>query len=116
MKTKTTEKTTTQPIFSRYAIFQTGGKQYQAIEGKTVSIEKLDGKEGDSVTFDTLLIKNGEGDVKIGQPHLNSSVKATIVRHMKGPKLVIFKFKRRKKSRVKRGHRQPMTIVRIESF
>jgi large subunit ribosomal protein L21 len=103
-------------IFSRYAIFTTGGKQYQALEGKTVAIEKLEAKEGDSVEFDTLLIKKADGDVKIGQPHLSTSVKATIVKHMKGPKLVIFKFKRRKKSRVKRGHRQPMTIVRIDSF
>ncbi len=104
-------------IFSRYAIFTTGGKQYQALEGKTVAIEKIDQKkEGDSVEFDTLLVKNGEGDVKIGQPYLSTSVKATIVKHMKGPKVVIFKFKRRKKSRVKRGHRQPMTIVRVDSF
>ncbi len=104
-------------VFSRYAIFQTGGKQYQALEGKTIAIEKLDVKAGDSVQFDdVLLIKKAEGDVKIGQPFLSTPVKATIVKHMKGPKLVVFKFKRRKKSRVKRGHRQPMTIVRIESF
>lgn len=104
-------------IFSRYAIFQTGGKQYQALEGKTIAIEKLDVKAGESVQFDdVLLIKKADGDVKIGQPFLSTPVKATIVKHMKGPKLVVFKFKRRKKSRVKRGHRQPMTIVRIESF
>ncbi len=103
-------------IFSRYAIFTTGGKQYQGIEGKTVAVEKLDALEGATVEFDTLLVKQGEGDVKVGQPYLSSSVKATIVKHAKGPKIVVFKFKRRKKSRVKRGHRQPMTIVRIESF
>ncbi len=104
-------------VFSRYAIFQTGGKQYQALEGKTIAIEKLDVKAGDSVQFDdVLLIKKADGDVKIGQPFLSTPVTATIVKHMKGPKLVVFKFKRRKKSRVKRGHRQPMTIVRIESF
>jgi large subunit ribosomal protein L21 len=103
-------------IFSRYAIFSTGGKQYQGIEGKTVAIEKLDAAAGETVTFDALLVKKAEGDVKIGQPTLNTPVTATIVKHMKGPKLVVFKFKRRKKSRVKRGHRQPMTIVRIESF
>ncbi|MBY0109512.1 MAG: 50S ribosomal protein L21 [Candidatus Babeliaceae bacterium] len=104
-------------VFSRYAIFQTGGKQYQALEGKTIAIEKLDQKAGETVQFDdVLLVKKAEGDVKIGQPFLSTPVKATIVKHMKGPKLVVFKFKRRKKSRVKRGHRQPMTIVRIESF
>ena len=107
-----------QATFSRYAIFQTGGKQYQGIEGKTVAIEKLPhAQAGQTVEFDeVLLIKKADGDVKIGQPYLSTPVKATVVKHMKGPKLVVFKFKRRKKSRVKRGHRQPMTIVRIESF
>lgn len=104
-------------IFSRYAIFQTGGKQYQALEGKTIAIEKLDSAAGQPVQFDdVLLIKRAEGDVQIGQPFLSTPIKATIVKHMRGPKLVVFKFKRRKKSRVKRGHRQPLTIVRIDSF
>ena len=104
--------------FSRYAIFQTGGKQYQALEGKTVAIEKLsDVQVGDKVKFDdVLLVKKADGQVAIGQPFLSTPVHATVVKAMKGPKVVVFKFKRRKKSRVKRGHRQPMTIVRIESF
>lgn len=103
--------------FDRYAIFQTGGKQYQALEGKTIAIEKLDAQVGSTVQFDdVLLVKKAEGDVKIGQPFLSTPVKATVVKHMKGPKVVVFKFKRRKKSRVKRGHRQPITVVRVESF
>lgn len=103
--------------FSRYAIFQSGGKQYQALEGKTVALEKLSVEAGNTVTFDeVLLMKKAEGDVIIGQPYLSTPITATVVKHMKGPKLVVFKFKRRKKSRVKRGHRQQMTIVRIDSF
>lgn len=108
---------TKETIFDRYALFQTGGKQYQALEGKTIGIEKLNAKEGDSVTFDTVLLrKTGAGKVEVGKPYLKTPITATIVKHMKGPKLVIFKFKRRKKSMRKQGHRQAITVVRIDSI
>lgn len=110
-------KNTNKATFERYAIFATGGKQYQALETKTVSIEKLDAKEGDKVTFsDVLLRKTGDGKVEIGKPYLKTPVTAVVVKHDKGPKLIAFKFKRRKKSRRKQGHRQQMTIVRIEQI
>ncbi len=103
--------------FNRYAIFKTGGKQYQGIEGKTVAVEKLDGELGDVVEFSEVLFrKTGSEAYEIGQPTLQGAVKASIVRQMKGPKLIIFHFKRRKKSRVKKGHRQPITVIRIESI
>ena len=104
-------------VFDRYAIIKTGGKQYQAIEGKTVAVEKLVGEAGDTIEFkEVLLRKTGNDSVEVGQPFLSKSVKASIVKHTKGPKIVVFKFKRRKKSRVKKGHRQPLTIVRIEAI
>ncbi len=103
--------------FDRYAIFKTGGKQYQGIEGKTVAIEKLDGNVGDTVTFSEVLFrKAGAESYEIGQPVLKGSITASIVRQMKGPKLIAFQFRRRKKSRVKKGHRQLITVVRIESI
>jgi len=103
-------------VAEQYAIFQTGGKQYQAIAGKTVAIEKIEGKEGTKLEFNEVLLrKNAEG-VQIGKPHLETPVKASIVKQMLGPKLIIFKFKRRKKMRVKKGHRQPMTVIRIEEI
>lgn len=103
--------------FEKYAIFQTGGKQYQAVEGKTVAVEKLQGEPGDQVQFEEVLFrKAGEGDFKIGAPFLGTPVKATIVKHMLEPKKIIFKFKRRKKVRVKKGHRQPATVIRIEAI
>lgn len=106
-----------QPVFNRYAIFQTGGKQYQAIEGKTLAIEKLDAAVGDTISFtDVLLRKSREGDVAIGYPFLDTPIKATIIKHDKERKVIVFKFKRRKMSRVKRGHRQPFTVVRIEAI
>jgi large subunit ribosomal protein L21 len=107
-----------EPInFDRYAIFQTGGKQYQAIEGKTVAVEKLEGEMGDPITFDQVLFrKEANGQFEIGKPFLSEPIKATIVRQDKGPKVIAFRFKRRHKVRVKRGHRQPLTVVRIESI
>ena len=104
-------------IFPKYAIFQTGGKQYQAIEGKTIAIEKIEGDSGASLEFsDVLFRKTGEGAFEIGKPFLTGAIKASIIKQMKEPKVTIFKFKRRKKVRVKKGHRQPKTVIRIESI
>jgi large subunit ribosomal protein L21 len=101
----------------RFAIIQTGGKQYQAIEGKTIAIEKLEGEAGSKVEFNEVLFrKSGEGKFEFGQPFVSGAVKASIVKHTKGPKLIAFRFRRRQKVRVKRGHRQPITVVRIESI
>lgn len=103
--------------FDKYAIFQTGGKQYQAVEGKTIAVEKLEGEAGDAVEFkEVLLRKTGAGNIEIGRPFLEGSIKGSIVKQMRGPKLIVFKFKRRKKVRVKKGHRQPLTVIRIESL
>lgn len=100
----------------KYAIFQTGGKQYQAVVGKTIAIEKVEGEPGDALVFnDVLLRKTGPEAIEIGQPFLTVPVKASIIKHMQGPKITVFKFKRRKKSRVKKGHRQPATVIRIEA-
>ncbi len=101
----------------RYAIIQTGGKQYQALEGRTLGIEKLDIKEGGSVSFDMVLLrKTGDSAVEVGTPYLKTPVKATVVKHLRGPKLTVFKFKRRKRYMRKKGHRQPITVVRIDSI
>ena len=111
--TKGVEPTT----IDRYAIFKTGGKQYQAVEGKTVAVEKLEGESGDQIVFDQVLFrKEAPGKFEIGTPFLKDPIKAVIVKHDKGPKLIAFRFKRRKKVRVKKGHRQPLTVIRIESI
>ncbi len=102
--------------FDRFAIFKTGGKQYQAVEGKTVAIEKIDGETGSALEFNEVLFrKTADGAFEIGKPFLKTKVKASIVKQMRGPKLIAFRFKRRKKVQVKRGHRQPITVIRIES-
>ena len=102
--------------FDTYAIFKTGGKQYQALEGKTVGIEKLDVEEGASVEFNEVLLRKNKEKIELGKPFLATPVKATVVKHTKGPKLVVFKFKRRKKYMRKQGHRQQITVVRIDSI
>jgi large subunit ribosomal protein L21 len=106
------------PTFEKYAIFQTGGKQYQAIPGKTVAVEKLDAKAGDTVEFKSVLFrKTGKGAYEFGAPNIEgATLKASVIKQTQGPKIIVFRHKRRKKSRVKKGHRQPMTVVRIESI
>ncbi len=105
-------------LFDKYAIFQAGGKQYQAIPGKTLALEKCDGNAGDSILFNEVVMrKSGDNKFEFGQPFVqNATIKASIIKQTKGPKVVIFKFQRRKKRRTKTGHRQPMTVVRIESI
>ena len=106
-----------QEKFSKYAIFANGGKQYQAIEGQTVSLEKIEGEAGDKIELGSILFRKlEEGKFEIGQPFVEGTITATIVKQMKDPKVIVFKFKRRKKVRVKNGHRQPKTIVRIETI
>jgi large subunit ribosomal protein L21 len=101
----------------RYAVIETGGKQYFVLEEKTIAIEKLDANVGDEVAFEKVLLKKlSKDNLAIGQPYLNEPIKAIIIKHLKGPKLTVFKFKRRKKYRRKKGHRQTYTVVRILSF
>ncbi len=99
-----------------YAVFKTGGKQYRATTGDTVRVEKLPGNVGDVVTLDQVLLLQGggEGGVKVGKPLVGGAkVEAKIVGQGLGPKVIIFKFRRRKNYRRKRGHRQPFTALQI---
>src|SRR5947207_606157 len=95
-------------IFERYAIFQTGGKQYQALEGQTIAIENLDAEVGSEVLFDEVLLrKSRDGEIAIGQPFLDQPVRGEVVKHGRDAKVLVAKFKRRKQYRVSQGHRQP---------
>ncbi len=100
-----------------YAIVRTGGKQYQVTSGDQVRVEKLEGSVGDSVDLnDVLMVADGE-DIKIGQPVLeNAKVTAIIAEQGRGKKVIIFKKKRRKGYRLKKGHRQSYTALRIEDI
>jgi len=100
-----------------YAIVRTGGKQYQVASGDQVRVEKLAGNVGDSLDLkDVLMVVDGE-EIKIGQPVLdNAKVVATIAEQGKGKKVIIFKKKRRKGYRLKKGHRQSYTSLKIEEI
>ncbi len=100
-----------------YAIVRTGGKQYQVACGDQVRVEKLEGNVGDSVDLnDVLMVVEGE-EVKIGRPLLeNAKVTATIAEQGKGKKIIVFKKKRRKGYRLKKGHRQAYTALKIEAI
>ena len=96
-----------------YAVIKTGGKQYRVSEGQKLRVEKLPGSAGDKITFGEVLLVSGDTP-KIGQPLVGgASVSAEIKAQDRGPKIVIFKFRRRKNYRRKQGHRQPYTQLKI---
>lgn len=98
-----------------YAIIRTGGKQYKVAEGDVLYVEKLDCEVGAAVTFDVLMLCDGE-DVKVGTPVVDGAVvNAEVVEHGKGKKVIVFKYKPKKNYRKKQGHRQPYTKVKITS-
>ncbi|MCI8284849.1 MAG: 50S ribosomal protein L21 [Firmicutes bacterium] len=100
-----------------YAVLETGGKQYRVQEGDIITIEKLNVEAGESVVFDKVLAAGEGADIKVGKPYVEGcSVNASVVENGKGPKVVIFKFKAKKDYRKKQGHRQPYTMVKIESI
>jgi len=97
-----------------YAVIATGGKQYRVSEGDLVRVEKLDGGEGDKVVFDDVLMIGGGEQAKVGTPKVDkASVEAQITGQGRARKVIVFKFKHRKKYRRKAGHRQPYTELRI---
>lgn len=99
-----------------YAVIETGGKQYRVQEGDTIMIEKMDVQAGDKVTFDKVLVLNDGKELKVGTPYLDASVSASVVENGKAKKVIIFKYKAKKDYRKKQGHRQPYTMVKIESL
>jgi len=96
------------------AVIKTGGKQYYVEEGSVIYVEKLNGNEGDKVTFDEVLML----DKTLGNPIIkNATVEGVIVKHGKGSKIKIFKYKPNTTStRKKQGHRQPYTKVEIKKI
>ena len=100
-----------------YAVVKTGGKQYKVTEGATIEVNRVSVDEGSALTIDTVLMVNQDGSVKIGAPTIDGAkVEAEVVRHTRGPKLVIWKMKRRKGYRNKNGHRQDLSILKINKI
>ncbi len=97
-----------------YAIVDIAGQQMKAEAGKELYVHRLDGKVGDAVKFEKVLLHINEG--KISKGNKSPIVSATIVEHLKGDKVIIFKKNKRKGYKVKRGHRQSLTKIKIESI
>ncbi len=97
-----------------YAIFQTGGKQYCAVENNVCTIDKLEGNPGDKIEFTNVVLSVSSGKGDLGAPYVkNAKVVAEIVDQVKGPKINAFNYKAKKNQRKKWGHRQDLTKVKI---
>ena len=100
-----------------YAVIETGGKQYKVSEGDVIFIEKLDVAEGEAVTFDKVLVVADGENVTVGAPAVEgATVTAKVEKQGKAKKIYVFKMKRKKNYRRKKGHRQHFTKVTIEKI
>ena len=99
-----------------YAVIRSGGKQYRVSPGQRIKLERLDGDAGDQVTFDDVLLVNGEGELAIGSPIVESaSVTGEILEQGRGRKITVFKYKNKTRYRRVRGHRQLQTSVLVNA-
>ena len=99
------------------AVIKTGGKQYAVKAGQILKVEKLDGKKGDSISFDNVLAVTDSSNHTIGDPLIKgASVEAKILDQIRDKKIIVFKKRRRKNSKSTQGHRQYLTVLQIESI
>jgi len=97
-----------------FAIIQTGGKQYKVSASEIIKIERLNSEEGKTVEFKNVLFLNDNKTTEIGNPNIEGAkVEATILKNIKNKTVIVFKKRRRKNSRKKYGHRQPISLIRI---
>jgi len=100
-----------------YAVIKTGGKQYRVEPGGEVKVEKLPGNAGDEITFDKVLMTSDGDTVNVGKPFLEDArVVGRLTRQGRNRKIIVFKYKKRKGYRKKRGHRQDFSLVKIEEI
>lgn len=98
----------------RYAVIESGGKQYRVSVGDEITVEKLPGELGSEIVLDRVLLVGGNGATTVGTPTVDgASVKADVADHFKGDKIVIFKYKPKKRYRRRTGHRQQLTKLTI---
>ena len=100
-----------------YAVIQTGGKQYRVQQGDVIYVEKMNSQAGDLVSFDEVLLVSNDSETKIGAPVVaGAKVEGKVVAQVKSAKIVVFKYKSKKNSRKRQGHRQPYTKVEITAI
>lgn len=97
-----------------FAVIRTGGKQYRVMPNAVLTVEKLEAEPGSTVTFHDVLAVGNDAGLTLGAPTvLGASVTATVLEQKRGDKIIVFKKKRRKNYRRKKGHRQHLTVLRI---
>ncbi len=101
----------------KYAIIESGGKQYRAVEGATIEVDRLQLEAGDQLPLEAVLLISEDGQISVGTPLIQGArVSTTVVDHVKGPKLIVFKYRPKKHYRVKTGHRQQYTRLRVDKI
>ena len=101
----------------KYAIVEDGGKQYKAVEGGTIEVDYFEAQDGDTLDLERVLLINDDDNVTVGTPVIEGAVvQATVVGQVKGPKVVVFRYKPKKRIRVKTGHRQKYTRLKIDAI
>jgi large subunit ribosomal protein L21 len=99
----------------RYAIVESGGKQYRAVEGRTIEVDRLPAETGSTFDFERVLLMADGDEVMVGTPTVNGiEVKVTVKDHIKGPKIDRFKYRPKKRIRVRGGHRQQYTLLMVD--
>ena len=98
------------------AVIKTGGKQYLVSPGDKIKIEKIEKKEGESISFDDVLLLQDDKALEIGEPFLKAKVTGKILEQGKNKKVIAFKYTASKRTQVKKGHRQKFTLVEIEKI
>jgi large subunit ribosomal protein L21 len=100
-----------------YAIVDIAGQQFKVEKDRKIFVHRLKAEEGATINFDKVLLVDNDGSIKIGAPYVDgASVKATVLTHLKGDKVIVFKKKRRKGYSKKNGHRQCLTQIKIEEI
>lgn len=100
-----------------YAIIETGGKQLRVEPGRFYDVERLAADTDAQISIDQVLFVSNDGDIHIGQPLVEgATVEATVMRHLRGRKIIVYKMRPKKKTRKKQGHRQELTRLMINSI
>ncbi len=101
----------------KYAIVEDGGKQYKAVEGGTIEVDRFSAEVGEQVDLERVLLFVDGEQVSVGTPVVEGvKIQATVVAQIKGPKLIVFRYKPKKRIRVKTGHRQKYTRLQIDTI
>jgi large subunit ribosomal protein L21 len=101
----------------KYAIVEDGGKQYRAVIGESIEVDRYPLEVGEEIDMDRVLLIADDANVKVGTPFIaGAKIQATVVAHVKGPKVVVFRYKAKERIRSKTGHRQQYTKVRIDAI